>query len=79
MSDAQSYEHYCTQACEYVVPLKIVVPIFLEPKVFVKASTCLREKVHVFLEPELHLAPEVKANQPICTPQIDCSKEVIAS
>lgn len=68
MSNACSYEHYYEQACEYVVPVKLVVPMFLEPKVYVK-SDCVREKIHVSLEPEIHLEPEVKASHPVCAPQ----------
>ncbi|WP_416671840.1 hypothetical protein [Egbenema bharatensis] len=69
MSNAQSYEHYYAQACEYVVPVKITVPLFVEPKVFIKTPPCVREKVFVYLEPEINLEPQVKANRPVCTPQ----------
>jgi len=69
MSNLNSYEHYYEKACEYVVPVKLIVPIFLEPKVYVQSPECIREKIHVSLEPELHLEPEVRANNPVCIPQ----------
>jgi hypothetical protein len=62
------YDDYYEQACEYVVPIKLVVPVFIEPKVFTQ-SVCTREKIQVTLEPEIYLEPEVRAKQLTCIPQ----------
>ncbi|WP_416673665.1 hypothetical protein [Egbenema bharatensis] len=75
MSNPTSYDHYYEQACEYVVPVKIVVPIFIEPKIFTK-SACAREKIHIDLEPQIKLEPEVKTNNPVCIPQNGHKREV---
>jgi hypothetical protein len=79
MANLHSYDHYYEQACEYVVPIKLVVPVFLEPKVYVQSSGCIREKIQVSLEPELHLEPEVKASHPICAPQNGYSKAALVA
>ena len=78
MSCTPCYKHHYDQACEYVVPVKLVVPVFVEPKVYVQ-STCAREKIQVTLEPELFLQPEVKASNPICTPPEDCYMPALAA
>ncbi|WP_088891333.1 hypothetical protein [Leptolyngbya ohadii] len=70
-STCLSFDRYYEQACEYVVPIKVHVPIFLEPHVLVKPTHCVREKVEVYLEPEIYLQPEVQAAPPVCIPQDD--------
>lgn len=77
MSNAHSYEDCYDKACEYVIPVKLIVPIFVEPKVYVQ-SVCAREKVRVYLEPELHLEPEVRADHAKCAPQNGYKHEVVA-
>lgn len=67
----QPYNDYYEQACEHVIPIRLVVPVFVEPKVFTQ-STCAREKIQVTLEPEIYLEPEVRAKQPACIPPNDC-------
>jgi hypothetical protein len=66
---SQSFEQYYEQACEFVVPVKLTVPLFLEPELYVKPTHCVRETVQVYLEPEIYLEPEVKAAAPTCIPQ----------
>lgn len=63
-----SYDHYYEQACEYVVPVRLVVPLFIEPKVFTQ-SVYTRERIQIALEPEILLEPEVRAKQTACIPQ----------
>jgi hypothetical protein len=66
---SQSYEQFYHQACEFAVPIRLTVPMFLEPKVFIQAPECVRETVQVYLEPEIYLEPEVSAAPPVCIPQ----------
>ncbi len=73
-----SYDHYYEQACEYVVPIKLVVPVFIEPKVFTQ-SVCAKERIQVTLEPEIYLEPEVRANHPVCIPQNGYHKPALAA
>jgi hypothetical protein len=75
MSNPNSYDHYYAQACEYIVPIKLTVPVFVEPKVFTK-SACAREKLHIDLEPQIRLEPEVKSAPPVCVPQNGYKQEV---
>jgi len=66
---SQSYEQYYEQACEFVIPIKLTVPLFLEPDVYVKPVHCVRETVQVYLEPEIYLEPQISANSPTCIRQ----------
>jgi hypothetical protein len=66
---SKSYEHLYHQACEFAVPIRLEVPIFLEPQVYIKPVDCVRETVQVYLEPEIYLKPQVSAAPPICIPQ----------
>jgi len=76
MSESCSYHPYYDQACEFVVPIKLIVPIFLEPQVLVK-STCVRESLQVILQPEIYLEPEVSTNRPACVPQKGYAQEAL--
>jgi hypothetical protein len=78
MSCQESYERYYEQACEYVVPVKLVVPVFVEPKVYIQPA-CAREKIQIALEPELFLQPEVRASQPACFPQNGYQRAALAA
>ncbi|MBW4592827.1 MAG: hypothetical protein KME46_07865 [Brasilonema angustatum HA4187-MV1] len=67
-------EHY-PNACEFTVPIKLNVPIFIEPTVAIKAVEPVREKVNVHLEPDIYLRPEVAAAAPVCIPQNGYNKQ----
>lgn len=62
-------DYYYKNACEYTIPIRLNVPLFLEPKVFVKPTPCVTQKIPVQLEPEILMQPEVKAAPPVCIPQ----------
>ncbi|MDZ8140704.1 MAG: hypothetical protein RM049_36335 [Nostoc sp. DedQUE04] len=65
-----TYNPECSpNICEFTVPIKLNVPIFIEPTLVIKPVEPMREKVHVYLEPDIHLRPEVTAAAPICVPQ----------
>lgn len=63
-------EKYYQDACEYTIAIKLNIPIFLEPRVFMKSGVpCTAQKIQVHLEPEIHLTPEVKSAPAVCAPQ----------
>ncbi|MBW4630011.1 MAG: hypothetical protein KME49_32005 [Brasilonema octagenarum HA4186-MV1] len=66
---------YYPNACEFTVPIKLNIPIFIEPTVAIKAVEPVREKVSVHLEPDIYLRPEVAAAAPVCVPQNGYSKQ----
>jgi hypothetical protein len=74
---SQSYSQYYDQACEFVVPIKLSVPLFLEPKVYIRPANCIRETLQVYLEPEIYLEPEVSAAPPQCIPQAVYHQEAL--
>ncbi|GAB1538557.1 hypothetical protein NUACC21_12190 [Scytonema sp. NUACC21] len=52
--------------CEFTVPIKLNIPIHIEPTVVLKKPDSVREKVHIHLEPDIRLNPEVRAVPPVC-------------
>ncbi|NJM69940.1 MAG: hypothetical protein HC862_06760 [Scytonema sp. RU_4_4] len=60
--------------CEFTVPIKLNIPIFIEPTLAIKPVEPVREKVHVHLEPDIYLKSEVTADPPVCIPQNGYSK-----
>lgn len=70
------YDNYKDQSCEYTIPIKLIVPIFLEPKVLTQA-TCFRDSVQIYLQPEIHLEPEVRAQPAACLPQDPCYQSTL--
>ncbi|KAF3890542.1 MULTISPECIES: hypothetical protein [Nostocales] len=63
--NVESY-HNC---CEFTVPIKLNIPIHIEPTVAIKTPNDVREKLNIHVEPDIYLKPEVKAVQPVCHPQ----------
>ncbi|MBW4592824.1 MAG: hypothetical protein KME46_07850 [Brasilonema angustatum HA4187-MV1] len=66
---------YYPNTCEFTVPIKLNVPIFIEPTVAIKAVEPVKEKVRVHLEPDIYLESEVRATPPVCVPQNGYSKQ----
>jgi hypothetical protein len=60
---------YYPNVCEFTVPIKLNVPILIEPQPIIKPVTPVREKVQVHLEPDIYLKSEVTATPPVCIPQ----------
>ncbi|MBP5977432.1 hypothetical protein HW132_33140 [Brasilonema sp. CT11] len=61
--------------CEFTVPIKLNVPIFIEPTLIIKPVEPVREKVSVHLEPDIYLRPEVAAAAPVCVVQNGYNKQ----
>jgi hypothetical protein len=72
------YDDYKDQACEYTIPIKLIVPIFLEPKVLTQ-TTCFRDSVQIYLQPEIHLEPEVRSQPATCLPQDHYHQDVLTA
>ncbi|QDL10689.1 hypothetical protein DP114_24790 [Brasilonema sennae CENA114] len=72
---SESNSEYYPNACEFTVPIKLNVPIFIEPTLIIKPVEPVREKVRVHLEPDIYLRPEVAAAAPVCIPQNGYNKQ----
>ncbi|MBV6626246.1 MAG: hypothetical protein KI793_25490 [Rivularia sp. (in: Bacteria)] len=68
MSYAQNHtnQNYCE--CEFTVPIKLNIPITIDSPVYVNPVPITKQKLPVFIEPDLVLEPEVRAKTPICYP-----------
>jgi hypothetical protein len=71
-------EHY-PNACEFTIPIKLNIPIFIEPTLVIKPVEPVREKLQVHLEPDVYLRPEVTASAPVCIPQNGYGKHQLAA
>ncbi len=58
--------NYYQAPCEFTIPIKLNVPIEIEPKVLMKAPQAVKQKVPVHLEPDLYITPELQAEAPVC-------------
>ncbi|NEU76212.1 hypothetical protein PI95_027720 [Hassallia byssoidea VB512170] len=65
--------------CEFTVPIKLNVPITISPQVYITSVRSIKQKLPIFLEPDLLLEPEVRANAPVCYPQNECEPKQIAA
>ncbi|QDL17035.1 hypothetical protein DP113_24700 [Brasilonema octagenarum UFV-E1] len=72
---SESNSEYYPNACQFTVPIKLNVPIFIEPTLAIKAVEPVREKVNVYLEPDIYLQSEVTATPPVCVPQNGYNKQ----
>ncbi|NJO40643.1 MAG: hypothetical protein HC769_19355 [Cyanobacteria bacterium CRU_2_1] len=75
---SNSLEKYYEQACEITIPIKLNVPIYLEPRVLLKAIPGTTQKLPVHLEPEIYVGPEVKSAPTVCVPQNGYKRELPA-
>jgi hypothetical protein len=62
--------NYCE--CEFTIPIKLNVPITINPQVYITSVPSIKQRLPIFLEPDLLLEPQVRANSPVCYPQNDC-------
>ena len=66
-------QNYCE--CEFTVPIKLNVPITINPQVCINHVPLTKQIVPVVLQPDLMLEPEVKAKAPQCFPQSECEPQ----
>ncbi len=53
-------------ACEFIIPIVLKVPIYVEPEVIVKPTEVATQKMPVYLQPDIYLNPEVSSRPPVC-------------
>lgn len=63
-------QNFCE--CEFTIPIKLNIPITIHPQVYIIPVSSAKQKLPIFLEPDLFLEPEVRANSPVCYPQDNC-------
>ncbi|MEO1432825.1 MAG: hypothetical protein AAFV71_27920 [Cyanobacteria bacterium J06633_8] len=66
-------QNYCE--CEFTIPIKLNIPITIDTPVYVNSVPITKQKLPVFIEPDLILEPEVRAKTPVCYPQNDCENK----
>jgi hypothetical protein len=76
---SQSFDHYYEQACEFTIPIKLNIPVFLEPYTFIKPTPCIKQTLPVHLEPAIFVEAEVQATPPVCLPQYDYTTKELAA
>ncbi len=73
-------------ACEFIIPIVLKVPIYLEPEVIVKPTEVATQKMPVYLQPDIYLNPEVSSRPPVCithqngngyTPEPEHAKQIM--
>ena len=69
--------NYCE--CEFTIPIKLNVPITINPQVYITSVPSIKQRLPIFLEPDLLLEPQVRANSPVCYPQNDCEPKQLAA
>jgi hypothetical protein len=62
--------NYCE--CEFTIPIKLNVPITINPQLYITSVPSIKQRLPIFLEPDLLLEPEVRANAPVCYSQNGC-------
>ncbi|AKG20029.1 hypothetical protein [Calothrix sp. 336/3] len=58
--------------CEFTVPIKLNVPITINSYVQFNCVPTTKQKLPIYIEPDLYLEPEVQAKAPVCYPQAPC-------
>ncbi len=66
-------QNYCE--CEFTIPIKLNIPITIDTPVYVNPVAITKQKLPVFIQPDLVLEPEVGAKDPVCYPQNDCENK----
>ena len=77
MSTYQPNSNHCE--CEFTIPIKLNIPITINPQVYITSVTAIKQRLPIFLEPDLLLEPEVRAKSPVCYAQNDCEPKHLAS
>ncbi|MEC4815018.1 MAG: hypothetical protein SAK29_17325 [Scytonema sp. PMC 1069.18] len=63
-----TYNPEYQDACEFTIPIKLNIPVEIEPTLLIKTPNSVRERLCVYLEPDVYLKPEVSARPPVCLP-----------
>jgi len=65
--------------CEFTVPIKLNIPITISPQVYITSVPSIKQRLPIFLEPDLLLEPEVRAKSPVCYAQSECEPKHLAA
>ncbi len=71
--------HEYQNACEFTIPIKLNIPVEIEPTLLIKTPNSVRERLRVYLEPDVYLKPEVSARPPVCLPASGYNKPQLPS
>ncbi len=65
-----AYGHDCptNEGCTFEFPIKLNIPITINPKLAINSVRPTQENLDVYLQTNVHLSPKVDANQPDCEP-----------
>ncbi|MEM9925300.1 MAG: hypothetical protein AAF915_16375 [Cyanobacteria bacterium P01_D01_bin.50] len=66
-TEKHSYEHDCE--CEFTFPIKLNIPITINPTVYINPVPVAKERLPVVIEPDLLLEPGVRSKAPACYAQ----------
>ncbi|MBW4478973.1 MAG: hypothetical protein KME54_19475 [Tolypothrix brevis GSE-NOS-MK-07-07A] len=77
MATYQANTNNC--ACEFTIPIKLNIPITINPQVYITSVPSIKQRLPIFLEPDLLLEPEVRAKSPVCYPQNECEQKHLAA
>jgi hypothetical protein len=61
-----THNHEYQNACEFTIPIKLNIPVEIEPTLLIKTPNPVQERLRVYLEPDVYLKPEVSARPPVC-------------
>ena len=78
MSTYKPSEYNCecppNEGCEFEVPIKVNVPVTINPILSINQVGPVKENLNFILQPNINLHPEVGATQPTCLPKNGYSK-----
>ncbi|MEO1378668.1 MAG: hypothetical protein AAFW70_31315 [Cyanobacteria bacterium J06635_10] len=63
-TEKHPYQHDCE--CEFTFPIKLNIPVTINPTVYINPVPITKERLPVVIEPELLLEPGVKSKAPEC-------------
>ncbi len=65
-----TYNYDCptNEGCTFEFPIKLNIPVIINPTLAIKPVPSTKENLDVYLETNVHLSPKVDANQPDCNP-----------
>ena len=62
-----TYSPNCNnKPCEFVIPIKLRVPVDIYPEINIYPTPCEQAKLAVYLQPDIFLTPEVLAMPQDC-------------
>ena len=63
---SERIEEYYQKTCEFTFPIKLNIPITVNPQVSLTPANSVEEKLPMYFEPDILLEPEIKSKKPVC-------------